>query len=636
MREKITPYSITIGVIIIVFTGIVLVPVFQSYFVIDNNPEVKIGVIDSGCGSHQRSFVGEYKSFTTTQYGFFVDDDNLFDDLRHGEISCDLIHSEAPNAELFSARIANAFGQLTFQSILAAVEWLVNEKNVDIINLSLGSVPFISELIDTVFTKYQNQTTFVAASGNDGTTNYEDTGYIDWPAVYPWVIGVGSYNPNNSSLPASYTVGGLSYFGPYVTEYLDDGESQGKQGSSVSAPRITGKIGRLLYLLRQKDIFPDTNQLQAIFTTLTAGWEKNEFDNITGWGILNYNSLSKDVINDINTSSGIIVIHASNEIDIHKRFQSEQWTRKWKFNTYNSIILNANDLLVEGNGSQLVNKAKIELNPWGNILQIKFNASIDPGFYSIEISLSNSNHFSYGFHVFGDPQGKILLDHRTSINGYGHPYAEFSNFDNYLRSLGYIVEHSLLDDDNLDMSKYDSVILPRFAESAKIENLTLSRRISDVLLNQYENYVQNGGSLVMLADLSDSTNVSLANDYFSRFDAGYTSKDIGSSVKLPSTCCPKIVSNFTVGDISTDIVEFYYIGGEIISLNPNVTEIGWILDGNSQSGLSAKEYLSIGVYGAILSGKYMILGGTNFIANPHFNNPNLKGFNILFENFMQL
>lgn len=642
MRDRISTHFT-----VILLIGLLTVSFIFSQLlfpIVSNDPSnvvVKIGVVDSGCSESQSSYVSEYKSFTNTQFGFFYDDDNLYDELDHGTHVCNIIHREAPNAELYSARIAsydpiNKIGVLTYQSILAAVEWLVDEGEVDIINLSLGSVPYVNDILDEVFVKYQNETVFVAASGNTGTDIYEDFGHIDWPASYPWVIGVNSYDTSDKTVPANYAVGGMSYFGPYVTEYLESGIEKNKKGSSFAAPRTTGKLGQLLYLLKKEGLDPSTSELQAIYTSMAFGWEVGEFNAISGWGKLNSDLLGSNSGNILNLSASVVAIHAPNEVDIHSRFLGETWKRSWKISTYEANQLSDDDVVVTGNGTELIDEIAIVSYPWGDKLNIDFIGTENPGFYTINISALNSNIFTYGINMKSAPIGKILFDHRTSINGFGHPYAEYTNFEGYIRNLGYVVHHALLDSEYVDLNEFDSVLITKFSEELTEQNFSISRLVSTSQMDEYENYVRTGGSLVILANLKSFTNVTQINSHLIRFNAEFTSKDIGSYLNFPTACCPEKASNFTENEIADGVDEFFYYGGQIKSTNENSSEIAWIVNVESIAGLITKRYLSIGVFGTLDLGNFLILGGSNFISNIYFRDPNIKGFNTLYENYLGL
>ncbi|MCE7733289.1 MAG: S8/S53 family peptidase [Candidatus Heimdallarchaeota archaeon] len=642
MRDKTSTYSISIFVIGLLLASFIFSQlIFPVVIDDDKDLTVRIGVVDSGCSEAQSSFVSEYKSFTTTQFGFFYDDNKLYDDLNHGTHVCNIIHREAPNAEIFSARIAsydeiNNIGVLTYQSILAAIEWLVEEAEVEIINLSLGSVPYVTDILDEVFVKYQNETIFVAASGNTGTDSFLDIGHVDWPATYPWVIGVNSYDPNNSSLAADYAVGGVSYFGQYVTQYLESGIEVNKRGSSFAAPRVTGKIGQLMHILRQQGLDPSLNELQAIYTSLTIGWENEEFNSLTGWGRLNVDLLSGNSDNLFNSSSTITSIHAPDEVDLHSRFFGETWSRSWKISNFGIDPFTIGALQFNGNGTELIDGIKIDSYPWGNLLTLNFEGRESSGFYSLNISSSNSNTFTYGINLKSNPIGKILFDHRTSINGYGHPYAEYINFEEYLRSLGYIVNHALLDSDNIDLAVYDSIILTKFSEALTEQNFSISRFVSNEQMDNYETYVRDGGSLVILTNLKGLSNSTQINNHISRFNAEFSSKDIGSYLNFPLACCPEKVSNFTGNQISDGVDEFFYYGSQVKSTNENTSEIGWIINVETVAGFVLRTYLSIGVFGTLDLGNFMILGGSNFMSNTFFTDPSMKGFNTLYENFLEL
>ncbi|MHA2169551.1 MAG: S8/S53 family peptidase, partial [Candidatus Kariarchaeaceae archaeon] len=223
--------AIIVGLITITLIGAIVGPILDEQNV-KSNP-VSVGVVDSGC-RYNMDYVADYQTFTNKTYGYPSNEVTTYDTREHGEYVCEIIHNYAPNANLYSARIADSSGILTFEGAFAAVKWLVEEKEVEIINLSIGSEPIFSEKLENALENYTDNVIFIAAAGNTGYTNFDSNGLGDWPASLPSTIGVGAVSEFATDIGADYTASGRTYFGPFVTEFADSGKYSTKSGTSIS------------------------------------------------------------------------------------------------------------------------------------------------------------------------------------------------------------------------------------------------------------------------------------------------------------------------------------------------------------------------------------------------------------------
>ena len=110
----------------------------------------------------------------------------------HGDEMVSNIVKQNPDAEIISIRIMGNDGKGTISSILAGMEYAI-EQNVDIINLSLYAKATTSNSIirDEIEKAVNNGITVVAAAGNDGA---DVSGYIPGNVSEAWVIGACNVN----------------------------------------------------------------------------------------------------------------------------------------------------------------------------------------------------------------------------------------------------------------------------------------------------------------------------------------------------------------------------------------------------------------------------------------------------------
>jgi hypothetical protein len=110
----------------------------------------------------------------------------------------------ATGARIVSLKVANATGETNVAQIIAAIDWVVEHRNTDglnirVLNLSLGLDDVPTHLDDPLSAAVERAwdagIVVVVAAGNRGNT----TGGLDSPAVSPYVIAVGATEATSSN-----------------------------------------------------------------------------------------------------------------------------------------------------------------------------------------------------------------------------------------------------------------------------------------------------------------------------------------------------------------------------------------------------------------------------------------------------
>ncbi|MDH5402334.1 MAG: S8/S53 family peptidase [Candidatus Heimdallarchaeota archaeon] len=605
--------------LVVILAGITLLVIFLTNEIKNEDDSVRVGVVDSGCSENQDKFVEEYKSFTTEEYGFPSTETRLYDNLNHGEFVCQLINDENPDAILYSARIANSHGLLTFESVFAAVDWLVLEKDVDIINLSLGSDPIYYDWLNNAFYQYANKVIIVASSGNDGGEDYQ-MGNPEWPSSLPWVIGVGATYPEDPNSIMELTTLGRTNYGPFGSEYSDNGEiSRTKRGTSFSTPIITGKVSQIVQYFKENNIDYKPRDINTMLTLMSSNWQTNTFSERIGWGVPEIDT------SRIKQFSPQIIIQGNYEIDPLIRLYSENHTINWKFTSYgySNEELRQFIPIFTGRGVDYISNYDIDIYDWGGILRLHITNYPNQPTNLIEIQIGNSNSISYQWDTLqNQTRGKILLDHRNSINGLAHQFGEYSRIDNIFRNNGYITQH-VVENKDIDLTEYDAVLVSDFAEKILVTQYTFNRQIR--YLDDYLNYISTGGNLFIFGNHPINTDSSQIATFYNSLNVTYSGLGVDSEFDLsePNTV---LVNNFTEFDIFNGVSNLRYYGSDIKSSNNNTTELGWYRHHLTDGVRSWVEYRSIGVNGTINNGNYYIFGASNFIKNEEIiSYTNLKG-----------
>ncbi|MGH9920229.1 MAG: S8 family peptidase, partial [Nitrososphaerales archaeon] len=151
---------------------------------------------------------------------------------------------EAPGAGLVSVKVAGASGQTDLATVIAGVDWVIDNHralNIQVLNMSLGYEPASSTAVnplDIAVEKAWNAgVTVVTSAGNYGPYN----GTITSPGDDPLVITVGAVDDMGQTNPADDTMTDFSSTGPTnIDGWLKpDLVASGRSVVSLAAPGST-------------------------------------------------------------------------------------------------------------------------------------------------------------------------------------------------------------------------------------------------------------------------------------------------------------------------------------------------------------------------------------------------------------
>src|SRR5437867_10809334 len=158
---------------------------------------VSVALMDTGIAQHP-----DLEGSVIARLDFVNDGATLLDPSGHGTFVAGLIaaHGEtfkgvAPDAKLISLRVLDQNGKGTMHSVLAAFDWLLQNRalmHIKVLNLSFGAPQRSSYhrelLAGVVESAWFAGITVVAAAGNDGPA----AGTVAMPGADPFVVTVGS------------------------------------------------------------------------------------------------------------------------------------------------------------------------------------------------------------------------------------------------------------------------------------------------------------------------------------------------------------------------------------------------------------------------------------------------------------
>jgi subtilisin family serine protease len=204
-------------------------------------PWIVIAIVDTGIDNTHSDLAGKIvPGFNFLNPGLFPLDDN-----GHGSEVAGIAAAMTDNgigvagvswgARIMPVKVLNSSGVGTISDIAAGIRWAV-DNGAQVINLSLGGTNTLPVLEDAINYAYSKGVIVVAASGKTGTD------VVDYPAIYPHVIGVGAVdNADNRAVFSNFGLG-LDVVAPGVEIYSTTiGNAYTRQsGTSMAAPYVSG------------------------------------------------------------------------------------------------------------------------------------------------------------------------------------------------------------------------------------------------------------------------------------------------------------------------------------------------------------------------------------------------------------
>jgi subtilisin len=205
---------------------------------------VRVAIIDSGIDNNHPAVAGAVKGWcepVEQDGGVDFREDPHADSCGHGTACAGIIHSLAPDAELYSVKVLGADMSGTGVRFAAGIHWAI-EQGMQVVNLSLGTTKrdYYAVLHELADSAYFRRVTLVAAANNLPANSY--------PSLYASVISVACqtdtdpwhycYNP---SPPVEFSAPGIDV----RVAWTGGGYVRGT-GNSYAAPHISGLVARLL------------------------------------------------------------------------------------------------------------------------------------------------------------------------------------------------------------------------------------------------------------------------------------------------------------------------------------------------------------------------------------------------------
>ena len=206
--------------------------------------KLRIVIIDSGVeGNHP-----VFNDFCFSDKSGMVKDGEFFnscydtDELGHGTAIAGIIHKQIPKAELIVVKIFVS-NELVVgcDNLVMALKYVSDHIECDIINMSLGTTEYSSELLEVCEQLYKKNIILVSA--------FDNAGAISFPAYFDSVIGIDSTDSlgrNKDYIYVEDSCVNLMFRGGNKRLAWKNGTYVLNQGTSFSAAYATAYIGKLL------------------------------------------------------------------------------------------------------------------------------------------------------------------------------------------------------------------------------------------------------------------------------------------------------------------------------------------------------------------------------------------------------
>lgn len=254
---------------------------------------VSVAVIDSGIDTSHPSLkvAGGYSAVSYT--------DDYTDDNGHGTHVAGIIAANqpsvgligvAPNVDLYAVKVLDKNGTATLTTIMRGIQWAM-EEDVDIINMSLGTLTDSDAMRRLLEEAKQNGIVVVAAVGNRGESSAGGTDRIEFPARYDSTIGVGAVNINNERASFSASGEAVEFVAPGVNivSTFKDSTYGPLSGTSMAAPFVSGAFALLM------EAYPDDSveELHAMLRENVIDLGEPGRDPRYGYGLLQLPDVSE-------------------------------------------------------------------------------------------------------------------------------------------------------------------------------------------------------------------------------------------------------------------------------------------------------------------------------------------------------
>ncbi|WP_238457381.1 S8 family peptidase [Alkalihalophilus pseudofirmus] len=247
---------------------------------------VRVAVIDTGVDFNHNDLT------VIDSVSFVQEEETANDENGHGTHVAGIIAANgtllgtAPNSELYVVKALDKNGTGFHSNVVKGIEWAL-ERDIDVINLSIGGNHPSRTLEQAIQKAYENGVLLVAAGGNNGTASGSEP-TVEYPAKYEQVIAVAATDANDNRASFSATGPEIEVSAPgvgVISTYLNGGHAR-MSGTSMAAPHVSGHLA----LLKQAYPNATNGELRSLLHEQTVSLSGEERSTFYGYGRIQVSS----------------------------------------------------------------------------------------------------------------------------------------------------------------------------------------------------------------------------------------------------------------------------------------------------------------------------------------------------------
>lgn len=344
----------------------------QPQFERGESDPVVVGVIDSGLTGTDGA--GGQEPHEDIDYRLVEDGKNLAtsesgtpDTNGHGSFVSGLIFAKMnngkgmtgamPEVHICPLKVFGTAGSCSDSDVINAI-YEAMDKDVDVINMSLGSAGYNSSLQEACDAAAAKGILVVAAAGNDGTR------VNNYPAAFDSVVGVGSLDSDGSTSYFSQIGASVFVTAPGSNIYsIKAGTANGYRtgdGTSFASPEVAALAAMA------KSISPDITQeeFKELLKTTSEDKGSEGYDEDYGWGAVNFGAAAEKILENKNLPSYNLNFQVSDEsgeavsdAEIHLKAADDiHWDADEESGTAGGSLAKGTEVQPESDGSYVLHK----------------------------------------------------------------------------------------------------------------------------------------------------------------------------------------------------------------------------------------------------------------------------------------
>ena len=229
---------------------------------------VAVAVVDTGIDYNHPEIARRFGAVKGRNA--YAGSDNPFDDNGHGTHVAGTVAGAktgvAPDATLYAVKVLGGDGSGSTQTVLLGLEWCLQQKKINIVNMSLGSTTYSNAFERAMKVMHDAGICIVASAGNSGDR------IPHYPSSYPGVMSIAAIDRERGRAKFSTMNPENDFSAPGVNIYssVPGGGYAVYSGTSMASPHVAG--GAALVLGASHELSPKGVEDILIKTSAPLGF----------------------------------------------------------------------------------------------------------------------------------------------------------------------------------------------------------------------------------------------------------------------------------------------------------------------------------------------------------------------------